>query len=66
MKFSTQWLGRYVDLNGVDIDELGEGQEYQLFFSNQLGGSTNGSDPELVVGLDLSANDSFIMPIAPT
>ena len=24
MKFSTQWLGRYVDLSGVDIDELGE------------------------------------------
>ena len=56
-------LTRVFGVNLHDIDELGEGQEYQLFFSNQLGGSTNGSDPELVVGLDLSANDSFIMPI---
>ena len=24
MKFSTQWLSRYVDLSGVDIDELGD------------------------------------------
>tara|TARA_R100000152_G_C6779359_1_gene210920 strand:- start:430 stop:1434 length:1005 start_codon:yes stop_codon:yes gene_type:complete len=56
-------LTRVFGVNLHDIDELGEGQEYQLFYSNQLGGSLNGSDPELVVGLDLSANDSFIMPI---
>jgi len=56
-------LTRVFGVNLHDIDELGEGQEYQLFYSNQLGGSLNGTDPELVVGLDLSANDSFIMPI---
>ena len=56
-------LTRVFGVNLHDIDELGEGQEYQLFYSNQLGGSLNGYDPELVVGLDLSANDSFIMPI---
>ena len=56
-------LTRVFGVNLHDIDELGEGQEYQLFYSNQLGGSLNGSDPELVVGLDLSANDSFIMPV---
>ena len=56
-------LTRVFGVNLHDIDELGEGQEYQLFYSNQLGGSLNGSHPELVVGLDLSANDSFIMPI---
>ena len=54
-------LTRVFGVNLHDIDELGEGQEYQLFYSNQLGGSLNGSDPELVVGLDLSANDSFII-----
>ena len=47
-----------------DTDELGEGQEYQLFYSNQLSGTLNGSDKELVVGLDRGANDSFIMPIS--
>ena len=46
-----------------DLDELGEGQEYQDFFTNGLGGSVQGSDTELVVGLDQSANDSFVMPM---
>ena len=45
------------------MDEIGEGQEYQKFYSNQLAASLNGSDPELVVGIDRTANDSFIMPI---
>ena len=46
-----------------DIDELGESQEYQNFFTNQLSGSLQGSDLELVVGLDLGNRDSFIMPV---
>lgn len=45
------------------IDELGEGQEYQLFFQQDLGASLEASDLELVVGLDQSSNDSFLMPI---
>ena len=56
-------LTRVFGVNLNDMDELGEDQEYQRFFSNQLGGAVQTSDKELVVGLDLSANDSFIMPI---
>ena len=46
-----------------DLDELGEGQEYQDFFLNGLGGAVEASDLELVVGLDQGASDSFIMPM---
>lgn len=46
-----------------DLDELGEGQEYQSFFTGQLSGSLQASDAELAVGLDMSSNDSFLMPI---
>ena len=56
-------ITRVFGVNLHDMDEMGESQEYQLFFSNQLSGSLNSTDPELVVGLDLSANDSFIMPV---
>ena len=50
-------------VNLHDLDELGEGQEYQTFFENGLGGSVQASDSELVVGLDQGANDSFVMPM---
>ncbi len=50
-------------VNLHDLDELGEGQEYQAFFENGLGGSVQGSDSELVIGLDQGANDSFVMPM---
>ena len=56
-------ITRIFGVNLHDMDELGEGQEYQKFYSNQLAASLNGSDPELVVGIDRTANDSFIMPI---
>lgn len=46
-----------------DLDELGEGQQYQSFFTNDLGGAVQGSDLELVVGLDQSTTDSFVMPV---
>jgi hypothetical protein len=46
-----------------DLDELGEGQEYQNFFDNDLSGDVQSSDLELVVGLDQSTNDSFVMPV---
>lgn len=54
---------RIFGVNLHEIRELGEGQEYQTFFTGQLGGSLASSDVELVVGLDLSSNDSFVMPI---
>lgn len=53
-----------------DIDEFGVAQEYQNFFTSTLGGSlaTSGSghghnDVELIVGLDLTNRDSFVMPV---
>lgn len=46
-----------------DLDELGEGQEYQSFFLDGLGGSLEAADLELIVGLDQGTTDSFIMPI---
>lgn len=59
-------ITRIFGVNLVDIFELGDGQEYQNYFVSDLGGSLQGSDVELVVGLDRSANDSFVMPVKST
>jgi hypothetical protein len=56
-------MNRIFQVNLHDLDELGEGQEYQLFFTGELGGNLPTGDTELVVGLDLSTNDSFVMPV---
>jgi hypothetical protein len=56
-------ITRIFGVNLHDLDELGEGQEYQNFFVNSLSGSVQASDLELVVGLDQSTNDSFVMPM---
>jgi hypothetical protein len=56
-------LNRVFGVNLHDLDELGEGQEYQEFYNNVLSGTLPGSDTELVVGLDLRKRDSFIMPV---
>jgi hypothetical protein len=60
-------LNRVFGINLHDRDELGEGQQYQLFYENILGGSLPGDETfqkvELVVGLDLRKRDSFIMPV---
>ena len=56
-------LNRVFGVNLHDIDELGVGQEYQLFYTSTLGGTLPGGDTEVVVGLDLRKNDSFVMPI---
>jgi hypothetical protein len=56
-------MNRIFGVNLHDLDELGEGQEYQLFFENELSGTMAGSDVEIVVGLDLSKQDSFVMPM---
>ena len=55
-------INRIFGVNLHDLDELGDGQEYQLFYENVLSGSM-GSDNEIVVGLDLRKRDSFIMPV---
>jgi len=54
---------RIFGMNLTALDELGEGQQYQSFFINDLSGSVQGSDLELVVGLDQSTSDSFVMPV---
>ena len=46
-----------------DRDELGVGQEYQLFYTNTLSGTLPSGKGEVVVGLDLRKRDSFIMPV---
>lgn len=55
-----------INVFGVKIhalDELGEGQDYQSYYTTTLGGVMGASDVEIVVGLDLSRQNSFIMPI---
>ena len=56
-------ITRIFGVNLHDLDELGEGQEYQEFFENQLGGAVQENDKELVIGIDKTSNDSFVMPI---
>ena len=57
-------ITRIFGVNLHDLDELGQGQEYQEFFDNDLSGSLGpSSDVELVIGLDLQSNDSFLMPM---
>lgn len=56
-------LNRLFGVNLHDLDELGEGQEYNQFYVDELSGSFVSGDVEIVVGLDLSKNDSFIMPL---
>ena len=59
-------ITRVFGVNLHDLDELGEGQEYQTFFTGSLSGAVQASDLELVVGLDQSSNDSFVMPVRQT
>jgi len=57
-------LTRIFGVNLHALTEFGEGQEYQTYYSSDLSGSLGpSSDVELVIGLDLSSNDSFVMPI---
>lgn len=65
---SDEGLSKIYDINLVTLDELGENQEYQGYYQNVVatGASNNGmaaSDVELIVGLDLSKEDSFVMPV---
>ena len=56
-------LNRIFGINLHDRDELGVGQEYQLFYTNTLNGTLPSGKGEVVVGLDLRKRDSFIMPV---
>ena len=56
-------INRVFGVNLQDLDELGEQQEYQKFYENELAASVASGDKELVVGLDQSTNDAFVMPV---
>jgi hypothetical protein len=56
-------MTRIFQVNLHDLDELGEGQEYQTFYTSELGGNLPTGDVEVVVGLDLRTNDSFVSPV---
>ena len=56
-------MTRIFGVNLHILDELGQGQEYQLYYANDLSGSMPASKLEIVVGLDLRNNDSFVMPV---
>jgi hypothetical protein len=55
----------FYGVNFHDLDELGVGQEYQLYYINQLSGALGpSSDEELLIGMDLSKRSkSFISPV---
>lgn len=56
-------LSRIFGVTLNEILEFGEGQEYQTYFTGQLGGSLASTDLELIIGLDLNKGDSLIRPI---
>lgn len=56
-------MSRVFGVNLHALDELGEGQEYQTFYSSQLSGTLPTGDVEMMVGLDLRKSDSLVMPI---
>lgn len=55
-------MAKIYGVNLHPLDELGVGQEFQTYFAT-LGVSMGTSDEEIVVGLDLSHGDSFVMPV---
>jgi len=56
-------ITRIFGVNLHDLFEFGDNQEYQSYFTTDLGGSLQGDDVELVIGLDQGAADSFVMPV---
>lgn len=57
--------GDTMSVYGVNLhalDEFGEGQEYQQYYTSVLGGGMAGGDLEIVIGLDRQKSDTFIMP----
>jgi hypothetical protein len=59
----TDNVQRIFSVNLHDIDELGESQEYQNYYISELGAALSTGDLELIIGLDLTNNDSFINPV---
>ncbi len=46
-----------------DLYEFGVGQEYQNYWTTDLGGLLPSGDSEILIGLDLTQEDSFVMPV---
>lgn len=57
------FINRIYNINLHDLIEFGVDQEYQNYYLNDLHATLASGDVELVVGLDLQRNDSFVMPI---
>jgi hypothetical protein len=55
-------LAKIYGVNLHPLFELGVGQEFQVY-ADSIGVVMGTSDEEIVVGLDLSKNDSFVMPV---
>ena len=55
-------LAKIYGVNLHPLFELGVGQEFQNF-ADSIGVTMGTSDEEIVVGLDLSKSDSFVMPV---
>jgi hypothetical protein len=67
--YSTDDSGELMSIYNVrlhDLDELGEGQEYQNYYTTTLSGTMAASDTEIAIGLDLSRDDSFVHPVVET
>ena len=56
-------LARMFGVNLHVLDELGDGQEYELYYEDDLSGTLPAGKQEIVVGLDLTNRDSFVMPV---
>ncbi len=56
-------LSRIFGVNLRVLDELGDGQEYQRYLQEELGVTLPAGDVEFGLALDLSRNDSLIMPV---
>jgi hypothetical protein len=56
-------LSRIFGVNLHVIDELGDGQEYQRYLQEELGVTLPAGDVEFGLAMDLSRNDSLIMPV---
>lgn len=57
------YVGRLYDTNLHSLYEFGVGQEFQNFYTNDLGGAMGSGDVEILLGLDLGDNSSFVNPV---
>jgi len=56
-------IARIYGVNLHPMSELGEGQEYQRYFSEVLGGTLPAGDVEICIGMDLTKPNAFKHPV---